>query len=444
MASAPLHIQRACILTMNDAFDVIEGDVLIEGGRIRSVGRIGPPPPGTVAIDAAGDYLLPGFVQTHVHLCQTLFRGYADDLSLLDWLRTRIWPLEAAHTPASLRAATALAAAELLQGGTTSVLTMETVHDTDAVFEALEPAGLRAVVGKCMMDAADQAVPSRLIEETRASIDESLAMARRWNGRANGRLRAALAPRFAVSCSDELLEAVAGCPASTDCWSTPTRLRAGTKSRSCGRVPVVPTSSTWPRSASSTAYLPRPLRMGGRGRAAIAGRAAGSRAALPGIQPQARVGPRAGGRVARARRIVSLGADGAACNNHLDMFQEMRLAATLQAVRLGPGALPAREVLAMATRGGARCTGHGLGDRRRSTPGFRADLILVRSGQPHQVPAPDPYTALVYATRPTDVRTTIVDGEVLVSEGTPVRWDAREVVATARAEARALASRAGL
>ena len=74
----------------------------------------------------------------------------------MDWLKTRIWPMEAAHTPASLAAATRLAAAELLLGGTTTVLTMETVHDTDAVFEALEPMGLRAVVGKCMMDADAQ------------------------------------------------------------------------------------------------------------------------------------------------------------------------------------------------------------------------------------------------------------------------------------------------
>ena len=107
---------------MNDAFDIIEGDVLIEDGRIRSVGGTIVPPPGAMMIDAAGDYLLPGFVQTHIHLCQTLFRGYADDRALLDWLRTRILPMEAAHTPASLRAATGLAAAELLQGGTTSVL----------------------------------------------------------------------------------------------------------------------------------------------------------------------------------------------------------------------------------------------------------------------------------------------------------------------------------
>ncbi|MEY4093433.1 MAG: 5-methylthioadenosine/S-adenosylhomocysteine deaminase, partial [Acidobacteriota bacterium] len=191
---------------MNGACDIVHGDVVVRDGRIVSVGAadLGS---ATRVINAHGAYLLPGFVQTHIHLCQTLFRGYADDLALLDWLKTRVWPMEAAHTPASLAAAARSAAAELLQSGTTTVLTMETVHDTDAVFEALEPMGLRAVVGKCMMD-ADDAVPARLLENTAHSIDESVAIAKRWHGRANGRLRAAFAPRFAVSCSRELLEAV--------------------------------------------------------------------------------------------------------------------------------------------------------------------------------------------------------------------------------------------
>lgn len=153
-----LLIRNATILTMNDAFDTVEGDILIEDGRIVAIGSVQAPALAP-AIDAGGDYLLPGFVQTHIHLCQTLFRGYADDMALLEWLRTRVWPLEAAHTPRSLAAAAALAAAELVQGGTTAILTMETVHDTDAVFEALEPTGLRAVVGKCMMDEAGEGTP---------------------------------------------------------------------------------------------------------------------------------------------------------------------------------------------------------------------------------------------------------------------------------------------
>src|SRR5258707_757397 len=122
---------------MNDRFEVVEGDVSIEGGRIAA---IGPNLGGRHerVVDAQGGYILPGLIQTHIHLCQTLFRGYADDLPLMDWLRTRVWPMEAAHTPATLRTAARLATTELLSSGTTAVLTMETVHDTDVVFEAVD------------------------------------------------------------------------------------------------------------------------------------------------------------------------------------------------------------------------------------------------------------------------------------------------------------------
>jgi 5-methylthioadenosine/S-adenosylhomocysteine deaminase len=146
----------------------------------------------------------------------------------------------------------------------------------------------------------------------------------------------------------------------------------------------------------------------------------------------------------RARGVtVSLGADGAACNNRLDMFDEMRLAATLQALRLGPGVLPARDVLWMATRAGARTLGleREIGSLE---VGKKADVILVDRDRPHLAPGPDPYSTLVYAARGTDVRLTIVDGEVLVDEFVPVRVDPREVAAEARAAAQVLAGRADL
>jgi cytosine/adenosine deaminase-related metal-dependent hydrolase len=137
---------------MNDALEIVQGSVGVRDGRIVSVGAE-PDEKWDRVIDAGGAYLLPGFIQTHLHLCQTLFRGSADDMPLLEWLKKRVWPLEAAHTPSTLEASTRLAAAELLLSGTTTVLTMETVHDTDVVFETLAETGLRAVVGKCMMDA---------------------------------------------------------------------------------------------------------------------------------------------------------------------------------------------------------------------------------------------------------------------------------------------------
>jgi 5-methylthioadenosine/S-adenosylhomocysteine deaminase len=138
---------------------------------------------------------------------------------------------------------------------------------------------------------------------------------------------------------------------------------------------------------------------------------------------------------------VSLGADGAACNNRLDMFEEMRLTAVLQAVRRGPGALPARDVVWMATRDGARALG--LESEIGSIePGKRGDVILVELNRPHLVPGPDPYSTLVYAARGTDVRATVVDGEALVRDFRPVNLDVAGIVAEARSEARSLATRA--
>jgi 5-methylthioadenosine/S-adenosylhomocysteine deaminase len=141
--------------------------------------------------------------------------------------------------------------------------------------------------------------------------------------------------------------------------------------------------------------------------------------------------------------VVSLGADGAACNNRLDMFDEMRLAAVLQAMRKQPGVLPARDILSMATRAGARTLGldQEIGSLE---PGKRADLVIVDRDRPHLAPGPDPYSTLVYAARGSDVRTTIVDGEVLVDDFTPLRVDRAQIAAEARAAGQVLAKRAGI
>src|SRR5580765_2169305 len=170
-------IKGGTLLTM-DAHDAVhEGDLLIEGGRITRLAETGMT--ADVVIDATDCAVLPGFVQTHIHLCQTLFRGAADDLSLLDWLKKRVWPMEAAHTAASIRAAAQLGIAELIQGGTTCALTMETVSHTEEVFKVVAETGFRATVGKCMMDKGDE-VPRELREETNNSISQSLELIDKW------------------------------------------------------------------------------------------------------------------------------------------------------------------------------------------------------------------------------------------------------------------------
>ena len=436
-------IRNATIVTMNDRLDIINGSVVIRAGRIVSVGADSAHHHESV-IDAGGGYLLPGFIQTHIHLCQTLFRGMADDMPLLEWLKSRVWPLEAAHNPATLSAAVRLAASELLLSGTTCVLTMETVHDTDVVFETLADVGLRASVGKCMMDASPDA-PARLQEQTARSIDESLALKKRWHGAANGRLRAAFAPRFAVSCSRDLLEAVAALAAtestlvhthaseSRDEVEVVRRLSGGFSNleyladTGLATPALCAAHCVWVTEREQEILAERDVKVL---------HCPGSNLKLgSGIAPVAEL---------RARGIsVSLGADGAACNNRLDMFEEIRLAATLQAMRKGPGALSARDAIWMATREGARALGleNEIGSIE---PGKRADLIVVERDRAHMAPDRDPWSTLAYAASGSDVRLTMVEGEVLVDCFALTKLDSAAVCAEARTAAADLLSRSGL
>ena len=429
---------------MNDAHAVVRGPVGIIDGRIAFVGGV---PAGHAAsrfdetVDASGGLLLPGFIQTHIHLCQTLFRTLADDRPLLDWLRARVWPLEAAHDPSTLRVSARLAAAELLKSGTTTALTMETVHDTDAVFDALEPTGLRAVVGKCLMD-ADELAPARLQEEAGAAIAESLALHKRWHGAANGRLRVALAPRFAVSCSRDLLERVADTAAAhgllVHTHASENRDEVALVQRLTGMSNLDYLASVglatdrlcaahcvWATDAEQAMMAERGVKVM---------HCPGSNLKLgSGIAP-----------IVDMRRrgiVVSLGADGAACNNNLDMFTEMRLAATLQSVKYAPGALTARDALWMATRDGAKTLGleHEIGSIET---GKRADLVLLRPAAIHTAPDFDPYSTAVYGARASDVRHTWVDGDCLVRDAQLVRDDEAALVTEARLAAEALVRRA--
>src|SRR5436190_5651267 len=201
-----LLIKDGTIMTMADREAIVRGDLLIRDGRIAEIGG-SINSNGDETIDARGSAVLPGFVQTHIHLCQTLFRGAADDLALIGWLKKRVWPMEAAHTPQSVRASAQLGVAELIKGGTTCALTMETVRHTEEVLRVVEESGFRATVGKCMMDKGDE-VPPELNELRNDSIDEAVWLIDKWHGHAQGRIRCCFAPRFAISCSRELLTEV--------------------------------------------------------------------------------------------------------------------------------------------------------------------------------------------------------------------------------------------
>ncbi|MEP7337377.1 MAG: 5'-deoxyadenosine deaminase [Acidobacteriota bacterium] len=411
-----LLIKDATIVTLDAENRIFTGSVAIDSGRIVAV-----QPAATAHFDITFDevidgrdrVLMPGFVQTHIHLCQTLFRGVADDLALIDWLKQRIWPMEAAHTPNSLHASAQLGIAELIKGGTTCALTMETVNHTEAVFRAVEESGFRATVGKCMMDAGDD-VPARLCEETEASIAESVLLLKEWHGRANNRIRYCFAPRFAVSCTRSLLEEVArlsrkyGVMVHTH--ASENRDEIAMVERSTGKRNI-----EYLRDVGLTAphvVLAHCVWLDNEEMEIL--QATGTHVSHC---PSSNLKLASG--IARVPEMiergisVSLGADGAPCNNRLDMFTEMRTAALIQKVVHGPQTLPALTALRMATINGANALG--LGNSIGSIEvGKRADLILMNLDTLHTVPRPDLISTIVYAAEAGNVETVIIDGQIIM------------------------------
>ncbi|MEB2312558.1 MAG: amidohydrolase family protein [Sorangiineae bacterium] len=437
-----LWIRGGTLVTCDASDRVMRGDVLVRDGEIVAVGRVRAAP-GARLVRAEDRIVLPGLVMAHVHLCQALLRGMADDLPLLEWLERRIWPLEAAHDEASLRASAELGLTELLSAGATALLDLGTVNHHDVVFDACVRAGVRVLGGKTLMDTGDR-VPRRLRRSTAAELREAARLERTWAAHPSGRVKYAYIPRFVLSCSEALVRgaveraADSGARLHTHAGEHAGERRAVRRALGMDDVDVL---RRWgfcgPRAslAHGVQFTKAQLR----------------RLAADGTQlvhcPSANLKLGSGlARVAEMRRagvVTGLGADGAPCNNNLDPWLELRHAALVASACSGPGALPARAVLRMATIDGARILG--LAERVGSIePGKRADLVVVRRDRPHVAPALDPIGTLVYATQARDVETVLVDGVPVVDGGVLRTLDAERVARTARTEARRLLRRAGL
>lgn len=205
-----LRVVGGTLVTMDPERTIVQGDLLIEDGRIARLGAAEPVPSGMRTIDAHGKFVFPGFVQGHVHLGQALFRGLAEDRPLMAWLRDRIWPLEAAHDDASAYWSAILGIADCFLGGTTTIQDIGIVREMDAVFRAIADTGLRAVAGKCLMDRG-VGVPAGLLESPGDALAEAEALHRRWHGARDGRITGLLCPRFILSVSETLWGGVVEC-----------------------------------------------------------------------------------------------------------------------------------------------------------------------------------------------------------------------------------------
>jgi len=428
-------LTNAHVLTMDQEFTTWPiGAVAVAGNAIVAVGAIASDYAASETIDCRGRVVMPGLVNAHTHAPMTLVRGLADDLRLDVWLMGYMMPVEREFvTPDFVALGTSLACAEMIRSGTTCFADM--YYFEESVADAAAAAGMRALCSQTVL---------KFPAPDAASFEDSLERARdfitRWKG--HPLVVPAPAPHAPYTCTSEILRACSelaaefGVPLHTHLAET--ALEVDTSRREHG-MPVVPwvakqrlfdarvlaahcvhvdegEMSTLKKAGAGVAHNPTSnLKLGS------------------GIAPVVKMLERG--------VMVGIGTDGAASNNDLDMFEEMRLAALLAKGTSGdPTALPARQAVAMATRIGA-CAAH-FGDLTGSLePGKRADLIVVDLEQVHNVPrfsrdAQAVYSQLVYAAKSTDVVDVMCDGRWLMRDRRLLTLDEEALGAAARDVAR--------
>ena len=443
----PLLLRGGTILTLDAEASVHpDTDLLLEDGRIAALGRgLAVPEQGRI-LDLCGHLILPGLVQGHIHLGQTLFRGLAENRSLLPWLRERIWPLEAAHDDETAYASGRVGAAECLLGGTTAIQEIGLGRGIAGLLAAIAESGLRATAGKCLMDSGE-GLPEGLCEPAAATLAHAVALGESFERQGGGRLRAVLNPRFALSCSDNLWREVVAVSAERG-WPVHTHaLEQREEGRTVRREKQGRDEIEY---FADLGLLDRDLRIAHgvwlrpRHFQRLSGRRFGV-VHCPGSNLKLGSGLAPVVAIRRAGIPVGIGADGAACNNRLDCWSEMRLAAQLASVRSGPGSLSGLEALRLATSEGARVLGLAA-EIGSLEVGKRADVVVLRTDLPELAvdAAVDPHDRVVFGASPATVRHVTVDGELLVEDGQLARWDLAAVLEAGRKSTATLLERAAI
>lgn len=424
-----LIVTGGTVVTMDAHHRVIEnGAVALRGDAIVAVGTSAEIESGyesAKTIDAHGSLVLPGLINGHAHAAMSLFRGLADDLSLDDWLHKYIFPAEARNvTPDFVAWGTRLGILEMLRGGITTYADM--YYFEDEVARVTKEAGMRGVLGETIIDfaAPDNKTTAAAFAYTQTYIDH-------WKG--DPLVTAAVAPHSMYTCSEKTLQEAAalarhnGSPILIHIAEAPFELEQSRAQHGATPVEymerigllgpdVVGAHCVWV-DAADIATLAR-YEVG------CTNNPSSNMKTASGVMPVPEM-------LAAGVR-VGLATDGAASNNNQDMFEEMDLAAKLQKIaRRDPRALPAEQVVEMATIGGARAL-HMEKQIGSLEPGKKADLIVVDTTAPHATPMYNVYSQLVYALKASDVKTVIVAGKILMEDRRMLTLDEKEILAKAR------------
>ncbi|UKS30559.1 amidohydrolase [Paenibacillus sp. HWE-109] len=413
-------ITNGIFISNNEAKSSIQGCMVIEGNQITYIGEQSPEPRENYdeVIDGTNKLYMPGLVNTHGHAAMSLLRGYGDDLALQVWLEEKMWPMEAKFTSQDVKWGTQLSILEMIKGGTTTVVDM--YDHMNEVAKSVEESGMRGVltrgvIGLCPPDVQT----SKLIEATE--------FAKNWHGQANGRITTMMSPHAPYTCPPDYIERIV--QAAHD-LNLPIHTHMSETSREV--------------QANVDQYGLRPVahleKIGVFSRPTLVAHGVHLTDEEIGILKQydVRVSHNPGSNlklasgVARVPELlragvkVSLGTDGAASNNNLDMFEEMRLAALIhKGVSGDPLAVPAAQALLLGTRMGAESVW--LDDVGSLQPGMKADFIALDIDQPHFLPRTDFVSHIVYSACAKDVVDVCVDGNWIVRKGESLTLDEEKI-----------------
>ncbi|MFB6119805.1 MAG: amidohydrolase [Halobacteriaceae archaeon] len=411
---------------------VERGSVLVDrdAGEILDVGETAA---GDERLDATNGLVIPGLINGHTHVAMTLLRGYADDKPLDAWLREDIWPVEAELEPADVAAGAELGVLEMIKSGTTAFADM--YFHVPEIAAAVEAGGLRAVLGHTAVTAGKDT------EGAAEDVERSVRVARELDGAADGRISTTVQPHSLTTVSEAHLREMADAAREAD---LPLHYHANETTDEV--TPIVEEHGERPLEFADDAGLlgdedfvahgvhvdeSEMDRLADRGTAVIHCPASNMKLAS-GMAPVQRL---------RERGVtVGLGTDGAASNNDLDVFDEMRDAAMVGKLAADDAsAVPAEAVVEMATRGNAEALGLDAG---RIEAGAAADLAVVDLRSAHLTPVHDHVSHLAYAARGSDVRHTVCDGAVLMRDREVLPLDEQAVRERAAERATALVERA--
>ncbi|MDD2233457.1 MAG: amidohydrolase [Desulfitobacteriaceae bacterium] len=419
---------RGMVLPMTGPNDFYpEGEVALEGERILSVGEKGSAPAGFIPeriLDYPQDIFLPGLINTHTHAAMTLLRSYADDLPLMPWLETKVWPFENKMTDDDIYWGTSLALCEMIRSGTTTMLDM--YMSMDKVAKAVLTAGTRAVLARGMIGSAPH---------SGKALAENLELIRNFHKQGESRITVMFGPHAPYTCSGEFLQQV---KAEADRYGVGIHIHiAETKDEiEIIRQKYGVTSVKWLDDlglfgghvvgAHCVHLTAEDIEIMAQKNVRVAHNPESNMKLNSGTAPVPLLQTKG--------VIVGLGTDGASSNNNLELFGEMRSASLLQKLQVESTALPAYKVLEMATVGGARVLD--LEDVGKLVPGFKADLISINLDQPHFYPRFSLPGHLVYSANAADVRTVIVNGKIVMEERNLLTLDEKKICYEAESRAK--------